>query len=182
MALASQRPVRTINVIQGEHAISTDPEAMLTTVLGSCVATCMYDPVARVGGMNHFLLPGDQGNASSSMSYGLNAMELLINGLLKEGAMKGRLQAKIFGGARMMKGLSDIGQKNSEFARTFLHRENIPCISDSLGGEMARRIRFWPTDGRARQLLLGKSETIDRNVVEVKTPVITEAVDDIELF
>lgn len=143
-----------LHVVQGEYAVVTEAGVVLTTILGSCVATCMWDPVAQIGGMNHFLLPGDDDTSGDSMKYGVNAMELLINGLLQKGAHRPRLQAKLFGGAHVIQNLSDIGAKNAAFAHKFLRLEGIPCAAESLGGDRARRIRFWPTTGRAGQMLL----------------------------
>jgi chemotaxis protein CheD len=139
-------------ITQGEHAVSQDREAVITTVLGSCVACCLWDPLAAAGGMNHMLLAGraERGNAWSDLA-GVNAMELLINDLLKLGAARDRLQAKVFGGARMVSGLSDIGEANAAFTLEFLARENIACVGKSLGGEQARRLEFWPATGIARQ-------------------------------
>ncbi|MEZ5892637.1 MAG: chemotaxis protein CheD [Parvularculaceae bacterium] len=173
-------PEELVHVIQGEFSVSNKPNVVLTTVLGSCVATCLFDPVARVGGLNHFLLPGVEGKGGSEVMYGVHAMELLINALLKKGADKRRLQAKLFGGARMIDGLSDIGQKNAFFARDFLMRENIPCLGESLGGTQARRIRFEPVTGRARQRVLG-----DARMVEPQKPKpvpVEPAASDVELF
>src|SRR4051812_24075597 len=100
---------RRINIVQGEYKVSGDPGVVITTLLGSCVAACIRDPVAGVGGMNHFLLPGSEVGASKvSESMGVHLMELLLNGLMREGAQRDRLEAKLFGGARMMSGLSDI--------------------------------------------------------------------------
>lgn len=139
-------------VIQGEYMVSDSPNCLLSTVLGSCVATCLYDPVAGVGGMNHFLLPGLDGNVSGDTnSYGLHLMECLINGLLKQGAKRNRIQGKLFGGAYITKGLPDIGSGNVAFARKFLAYEGIPCMGESLGGSSARRLRFWPVTGQASQ-------------------------------
>lgn len=142
---------RKVHVIQGEHHVSDDPEVMLTTVLGSCVSACLHDPVAGLGGMNHFLLAdAGAGGDSEAVRYGAYAMEVLINSLLKRGAARGRLQAKVFGGARMFDGLSDVGAGNARFVRGFLEVEAIPLISESLGGLTARRVEFWPATGRAR--------------------------------
>src|SRR5580692_5502055 len=95
-----------IHLIQGDCRVTADPEVIMTTVLGSCIATCMRDPVAMVGGMNHFLLPEGQGtDRPTSMRYGAHAMELLVNALLTLGARRERLEAKLFGGARMTDGL-----------------------------------------------------------------------------
>src|SRR5262249_19029290 len=116
--------VHVVHVVQGEFKVSTSPDVMLTTVLGSCVAACMRDPAAGVGGMNHFLLPGVLAGEGADLERGVHAMELLINALLQAGARRDRLEAKLFGGARMMKNLSDIGAKNSVFASEFLRQEN----------------------------------------------------------
>lgn len=151
---ATVQATRSVHVIQGTHAVSDDPHTMLVTVLGSCVATCLWDEAAGIGGMNHFLLPEATGNDTEATLFGAFAMELLINELLKRGARKNRLQAKLFGGGRIVNGLSDIGAKNAAFARQFLAREGIPCVSESLGGDRGRRIRFWPVTGRAQQMFL----------------------------
>lgn len=143
-----------VNVIQGDYAISEEEHVVLTTVLGSCVAVCMFDPQRKIGGMNHFLLPSRDGAEGENVRYGAYAMELLINGLLRKGADRGELRAKMFGGASMMGNLRDIGGSNAAFARGFLHDEGIPCLAESIGGTSARRIRFWPTTGRARQLMV----------------------------
>lgn len=147
---------QTLHVIQGEQAISDQHEIMITTVLGSCVAACLYDPERHIGGMNHFLLADGSGAQDGDMRYASASMERLVNGLMKQGADRSRMRAKIFGGARMMAGLPDIGRRNGEAAIAFLASERIPCVSMSLGGSQARRIRFWPATGRAQQLLLGE--------------------------
>jgi len=139
--------------VQGQYRISSEPGETLSTILGSCVACCLRDPHLGLGGMNHFLLPGE-GATANSVSYGVNAMELLINGLLSRGAQRERLQAKLFGGAQVVKGLGDIGSQNAVFAQDFLKSEGIPCVGQSLGGSRARRLRYWPVSGRASQLLL----------------------------
>ena len=179
MSLSSNR--KAINVIQGDFAVSDDREDVMTTVLGSCVAACIYDPRSQVGGLNHFLLPGENAGSSTSMSYGLNAMELLINNMLKQGASRKRFQAKLFGGARMIKGLSDIGQQNATFALDFLKMEGIPCVSQSLGGTSARRIRFWPTTGRVQLRMMGNVD--DMLPVKVKKAVIASPdASELDLF
>lgn len=155
-------PVRKIHIIQGEYRVVAEEDIVLSTVLGSCVAACMRDPDARVGGMNHFLLPG--GNASSSLEaerYGAYLMELLINGLLKRGARRERIEAKLFGGARMVEGLSNIGVQNATFAREFLANEGIRIVAENLGGTHGRRLEFFPISGRARQILLPHTPAIE---------------------
>lgn len=150
-----------ITVAQGAQAVSGDDGAVMTTVLGSCIAACLYDPVARVGGMNHFLLPAPGPHASRRIVYGTQAMELLINGMLNLGSRKGDIRAKLFGGARVMGGLSDIGATNIDFATRFLVDEDIPCVARSLGGTQARRVRFWPTSGRANQRMFAPTQAME---------------------
>jgi chemotaxis protein CheD len=148
---------RKVHIIQGEFAIHADPDVVLTTLLGSCVAACLRDPMAGVGGMNHFLLPGEAG--ASGLRYGVHAMELLVNGLIKRGARRERLEAKLFGGARLSDHLADVGSQNADFAERFLREEGIRFMGGSLRGEQPRRIQFWPVSGRARQVLLSRSES-----------------------
>lgn len=143
---------KTITIVQGDYAVSSDPAVIMSTVLGSCVAVCLFDPQARIGGMNHFLLAGEGQARGDDLKYGINAMELLINKVLRAGGERRALQAKLFGGARMTDHARDIGRSNAIFAQEFLDREGIPCVSQSLGGEKARRVQFTPTTGAARQL------------------------------
>lgn len=157
----------------------SDANAVLTTILGSCVATCMFDPLAKVGGMNHFLLPGDTG--VEGMKYGVNAMELLINGLLQQGATRARLQAKLFGGANVISNLSDIGAQNVAFAQRFLQTEGIQVVGTSLGGDRARRVRYWPTTGRASQMWIDRAEVFTAERKAKPAPVAKDA-GDLELF
>jgi chemotaxis protein CheD len=151
---------RKVHIVQGEQHVDNDPHVILTTLLGSCIAACIWDAVAGVGGMNHFLLPGDETEVrktepgTGAMRYGVHAMELLVNDLLRHGAQRRNLQAKIFGGARMIKGLTDVGELNAAFVERFLKAENIPIRGGSVRGESGRRIQFWPVSGRARQVLL----------------------------
>ncbi len=144
----------TIHVVQGEYRVSDRPDVVITTVLGSCVAACIYDPVRGVGGMNHFLLPEAAGGAGD-IRHAAAAMERLINALLRHGAQRDRMQAKLFGGARMIASLPDIGRQNAEAARRILETDGIPVISGDVCGTEARRIRFWPGTGRVQMLLLG---------------------------
>lgn len=156
------------HVIQGEQAVSDNPETTLQTVLGSCVSACLHDPVRGIGGMNHFLLP-DSGNGTD-MRYASAAMERLVNELLKNGAQRERLQAKLFGGARIMPSLPDIGGRNAEAALTFLRNEGIACRSQCLGGTQARRIRFWPATGRAQQLLIDRHDALQDATLVQEAP------------
>lgn len=148
---------RRIHVVQGEYHVTGDASVVLATILGSCVAACMRDPVAGIGGMNHFLLPsGASDGPAKGMQYGVHSMELLVNGLLQLGARRDRLEAHLFGGARMITGLTDVGLQNATFAEEFLRREGIAHRGGSLRGEQGRRVQFWPVQGRARQMAIVK--------------------------
>ncbi len=149
---------RNLVVLQGEFRISDDPRDILFTILGSCVAACIRDPVAGVGGLNHFLLPGTGRADANTLKYGLHAMELLINALIRAGAQRGRLEAKLFGGARIQIGLPDVGRSNAEFAEEFLRREGLRYVGGSLGGTQGRKIRYRPVTGEARQMLMVGAE------------------------
>lgn len=140
-----------IPLFQGETRISDRHDEIMTTILGSCIATCMWDAVAGVGGMNHFLLPGATSDRGDNMRYGVNAMELLVNGLLKKGADCRRLEVKLFGGAKMFEGGAEIGAKNATFAKWYMENEGFTVSGGCLGGTRGRKIRFWPVSGRVHQ-------------------------------
>ena len=166
----------SVHVGQGEHAIGRDPDTVIGAVLGSCVAACIWDPDRRIGGMNHIVLPDQTGVRAAIDGHGAFAMERLINALLREGASRSRLRAKVFGGAAMMAGLPDIGRRNAEFITAYLKNEGIPLDGSSLGGNQARMIRFWPHSGRARQRLVDRVEENTRPAAPVP------AGNDVELF
>jgi chemotaxis protein CheD len=173
---------KKIHVIQGEHYATDDPEVMLTTVLGSCVAVCLRDPEAGVGGMNHFLLPdSDDAAGGTAVRFGTHAMELLINDILRRGGRRHRFQAKLFGGGRMFAGLSDVGDANASFAERFLRDEGVPVMGGSLRGPRARRVRFWPVSGRALQRFVDDPSQIrDLREIPVRRPPADEGA--VELF
>lgn len=150
-ALARRDGLRRITVAQGETRVSAEPDVVLTTVLGSCIAACLYDPVAQVGGINHYLLAEGQAvDAASMQRYGVYAMEVLINAMMAMGAARYRLKARIFGGASMRRGFRDIGGTNIAFARRFLGDERIPLVGEDVGGTAARRVEFRAALGLAR--------------------------------
>jgi chemotaxis protein CheD len=167
-----------VQITQGETFVTTQPDELLTTVLGSCVAACIRDPLARVGGMNHFLLPGSEGDDKHAIYYGINAMELLINGMMQHGAQRNRMEAKLFGGANVMASLTDIGTRNGEFAIRYLVQEGIRHAGGDLGGNSPRKIEYWPLTGRARQMLVGgDSEELVRHEIAL-----APQQGDVELF
>jgi chemotaxis protein CheD len=144
-------PLR-VTVMQGQVYVGTGGNEVLTTVLGSCIACCLYDPLARVGGMNHFLLgqPSAGSSAVSDKSYGVYLMELLINQMMTRGGVKSRMKAHIYGGANMHAGMTRIGDANDIFAINFLADEKIPLVRQETGGDTARRVDFDPVNGRTR--------------------------------
>jgi chemotaxis protein CheD len=149
---------RTQVIAQGEYGIGDQPELVLSTILGSCVAVCLRDPVLRLGGMNHILLPDAAGGRIGAASFGASDMERLMNALLKRGALRNRLEAKVFGGAAVVTGLSDIGARNAAFVRAFLAAEGIATLSENTGGDRPRQVRFWPESGRAQHRFVGLTE------------------------
>lgn len=177
---------RRVHIIQGEYKVISDPDVVLSTILGSCVAACLRDPVAGVGGMNHFLLPGT-GNTMASggdaTRYGVHLMELLINGLLKKGARRERLEAKIFGGAKTIASFSNVGEQNAQFATQFLRDEGIRLVGASTGGDHGRKVEYWPVSGRARQIPLTGAETQKTVALEQRPVVAPKPVESsIEFF
>lgn len=170
-----------IHIMQGEARVERGEDTILTTLLGSCVAACIRDPEAGVGGMNHFLLPGSGGSETGrAESFGLYLMEVLINGLLNRGARRGHLEAKLFGGARTVDGLSDVGAKNGAFAERFLQMEGIRYLGGSLGGTRGRRIEYWPHSGRARQIFF---EETSMPKIPVAAPArAPQTIGDVDLF
>ena len=143
----------------GMHAAKISPgelyasqrNILIVTVLGSCVSTCLMDPVARIGGMNHFMLPdraGVHSLVSEPARYGAHAMEMLINNLLSMGAHRDRLVAKVFGAGRVLPGMSDVGARNAQFALEYLDRERITVSARDVGGIHARKVYFFVETGR----------------------------------
>ncbi|MCT2399816.1 chemotaxis protein CheD [Novosphingobium mangrovi (ex Huang et al. 2023)] len=153
--------VTRLTVLQGQFKVSAGPKVELSTVLGSCVATCLYDPVVELGGMNHFLLPeppASHNRGEVDVHYGVYLMEMLINEMLAYGARKDRLRAHLYGGANIRSGMQQIGTANAEFARGFLLRERIELVREDLGGVSARRVDFRPASGQVRCRAVASSD------------------------
>jgi chemotaxis protein CheD len=137
-----------VKVLPGEYFVTRERLAIMT-VLGSCIAACLWDSRAGVGGMNHFMLPeGD--SADTSGRYGSYAMELLINEMMKLGARRETLQAKIFGGAQVMHNLTtlNVGVRNTRFVQEYLATERIPVVSDDVLDIYPRKVVFFPVTGK----------------------------------
>ncbi len=153
--MGSEKP--HIHLHPGEYYVSTR-EVVISTLLGSCVSACLFDPVQRIVGMNHFLLSNPRYSRdlpyyiTEAGRYGIQAMELIINAMLSRGARKSCIRAKAFGGASLFQSSSEVGnffcvgQVNVTFIREFLRQENIPLISEDLGGDRGRVIRFHAED------------------------------------
>lgn len=145
--------MRRVTILQGDARATSDPRDEFSTVLGSCVAACLFDPLAGVGGMNHFLLaepPSANPSAAIDVHYGVYLMEVLVNEMLARGARKHRLKAHLYGGANVNRTMMKIGSINAEFARGFLIREGIALMREDLGGTQARRVDFRPASGQVR--------------------------------
>lgn len=144
-------PTTRLTVMQGQARVSAGPRVEFSTVLGSCVSTCLFDPEEQVGGMNHFLLAEPPaGGHEVDEHYGVYLMEMLINEMLANGAAKHRLRAHLYGGANLHPGMAQIGTANASFAKGFLTRERITLVREDLGGTNARRVDFRPASGMVR--------------------------------
>lgn len=147
--------VNAVKILPGEYFATRDG-TLIVTVLGSCVSACIRDPIAKIGGMNHFLLPNDENTSntynSASARYGTYAMEVLINELLKLGASRNRLEAKVFGGGNVLKGLTlnNVGQRNAEFILEYLQEESIPLVAKDLLDQYPRKVYFFPETGEVK--------------------------------
>lgn len=137
-----------VKVLPGEYYVTAD-ELVVMTVLGSCIAACIWDPRVRVGGMNHFMLP--EGGSDSGGRYGSYAMELLINELMKQGARRETMQAKVFGGGAVMSSFTtmNVGERNTKFVLDYLQTERIAVVSKDVLDIHPRKVCFFPATGKA---------------------------------
>lgn len=162
-----------VKLLPNEYYVTPD-DMVLSTVLGSCVAACVRDSTAGVGGMNHFMLP-DDGNpgssgsgASASMRYGAYAMEMLLNELLKAGARRERLEAKVFGGGAVLANMTmlNIGDRNADFVLRYLQMEQVRVTAQDLRGNLPRRISYFPRSGKVmvrRLHRINEAEQVQRD-------------------
>ncbi len=143
--------IEAVKILPGEYYV-TSRNVLIVTVLGSCVSVCLFDRMAKIGGMNHFMLPDHRegGVLSESARYGAYAMEILINNLIKAGASRNRLEAKVFGAGRVLSGMTqtDVGARNASFAMHFLDDEGIPVKANDLLGIYPRKVYFFANEGR----------------------------------
>lgn len=178
-----------VKILPGEYYATTN-DTLIVTVLGSCVSVCLRDPVAGVSGMNHFLLPNEGGGndvLSESARYGVYAMDILINHMLKLGASRYRMEAKVFGGGNVLKGFTStsVGERNSEFVLDYLKTENIPILAKDLLDIYPRKVYFFPDTG---QVLVRKIKSLHNTTIMDRESAYrmqlrnSQASGDVELF
>ena len=137
-----------VKVVAGDYYV-TNQDEMIATVLGSCIAVCIRDPKAGVGGINHFILPDSNCDIlSASNRYGVFAMEQLINGIIRHGGQRDNFEIKLVGGGNIMGGSNNIGQINIDFVKNFLNIEGFKQVAEDLGGNQPRRIVYNITEGK----------------------------------
>ena len=160
-------PHEIASILPGEFFVSTEP-MVVYTVLGSCISACIRDPIAGVGGMNHFMLPAPKEHQSGdawggeSTRYGSFAMEQLINGILKRGGLRQRLEVKLFGAGKIYEGNIDVGARNTEWVLNYLKAEGFAIASSNLGDVYPRKVYYFTDSGR---VLMKKIERIKNRTI-----------------
>lgn len=147
----------TASILPGEYYV-TEQDEMITTVLGSCVSACIRDPQAGIGGRNHFMLPinqsdtqaATQSNTGDAARYGNQAMELLINTILKHSGRRANFQVKIFGGGRILSQMTDVGRRNIAFVQAYIQLEGLRLVAEDVGDVHPRKVLYFPMSGKER--------------------------------
>jgi len=172
-----------VSVMPGELHVTSE-DVVIATVLGSCVSACVRDVWRGTGGINHFMLPDTvRGDEGSSARYGVYALECLVNQVLGSRGKRADLEVKAFGGGRVIDIGGDVGRRNIELVRRFFAEEEIPIISEDLGGQVARRLRYWPKTGRAQMQSIPMNRAADVVASERRARRrLTAALGAIELF
>ncbi|MFC5479230.1 chemoreceptor glutamine deamidase CheD [Massilia suwonensis] len=177
-------------ILPGEYYY-TGKNMLIVTVLGSCVSACIRDRITGLGGMNHFMLPDGGGDAgspvSASMRYGTFAMEVLINDLLKAGARRENLEAKVFGGGAVLRGFTamNVGERNASFVMNFLKTERIPVLAEDLNDIHPRKVYFFPKTGKVlvKKLMQTQNDTLAKRELDyAKRLKVTPVGGEIDLF
>lgn len=177
-------------ILPGEYYY-TNKDMLIVTVLGSCVAACIRDRVSGLGGMNHFMLPDGGGDAdspvSASMRYGTYAMEVLINQLLKSGARRENMEAKVFGGGAVLRGFTaiNVGERNAEFVLKYLRAEKMRITAEDLNDVYPRKVYFFPRTGKVlvKKLMQVHNDTLVKREQDYASKLKTNTVSgDVELF
>jgi chemotaxis protein CheD len=178
-----------VKILPGEYFVH-DEDLLIMTTLGSCIAACLWDRQAKVGGMNHFMLPEGSGNdtATASGRYGSYAMELLINEMMKRGASRATMEAKVFGGGQVIGGMNtiNVGERNTSFVLDYLKTEHIPVVSRDVLDIYPRKVCFLPASGKAMVKRLASANTdallaLDRDAAQKAAPAAT-AGGSVDLF
>lgn len=159
-----------LNVLPGQFRVSSSTTEVFYCLLGSCVATCLFDPVACIGGINHFLLPGSNPSKTESAKYGAQSMAKLVNAMLRQGAVSNRLHARIYGGAQIIETSTSIGHSNAQFAQDFIQRQGFFTTDVKVGGATGRRVLFAPAFGSATVNEIGVREVSMQNRCRNQTP------------
>jgi chemotaxis protein CheD len=186
-----QHEKHAAKILPGEFYVTRHDE-IIVTVLGSCISACVRDPITGIGGMNHFMLPvsaqleADVNNSLGlSTRYGNYAMEHLINEILKYGGLRKNLEVKIFGGGKILAQMTDVGEKNMQFVRAFIHTEGLNLLSEDLGDIYPRKVHYYPKSGkvRVRKLRSLHNDTIGaRERAYMRQIEAEQSQSDIELF
>ncbi len=180
----------TAKILPGEYYVTTQPNEAVATTLGSCVSACIRDKVFGIGGMNHFMLPMKDDQASgawmdSATRYGSYAMEHLINDILKNGGNRNNLEVKLTGGGKIIANMSDVGERNIQFVLDYLKLENIDIVVEDLGDIFPRKVMYYPASGRLR---IKRLRTLHNETVYQREQMYKRELDvqpdagDIELF
>lgn len=180
-------------ILPGQYFVTMCDE-LIVTVLGSCVSACIRDRVFGVGGMNHFMLPNNGAGSPAkeygmivgdAARYGIYAMELLINEILKNGGNRQNLEVKITGGGKMFANMADVGKRNVEFVRKFLATEGLEIAAEEVGDIYPRKVRYYPGNGKLKVAKMHsvRNDTVSsREVAYLRDLHKQPAQGDIELF
>ena len=179
----------TAKILPGEFYVTAVNEA-ITTVLGSCISACIRDPVAGIGGMNHFMLPVKKerevsNDLSTAARYGNFAMEQMINDILRNGGSRESLEIKIFGGGKVMKAMTDVGKRNIKFVKDYVALEGFRLVAEDVGGLHPRKVVYLPKTGKVmvKKLYNKHNQTIElRDEKYLDQISKSEVESDIELF
>ena len=155
-----------VKIYPGGYYVTSHPGEVLMTLLGSCVAACVRDPVVGVGGMNHFMLPDSEtgvwAGVSASARYGNFAMEIVINEILSRGGRRDRLEIKLFGGGDVLATGTRVGSRNVAFVRDYLRNEQLTAVASDLGGDTGRRIHYFPDTGKVMRKLFARDPIVEK--------------------
>ncbi|MBN4054165.1 chemoreceptor glutamine deamidase CheD [Nitrospira defluvii] len=145
-------PYEIAQILPGEYFVSNTPK-VIYTILGSCISACVMDPVLKIGGMNHFMLPAPRDSSThdswrESARYGSYAMEMLINEIMKRGGDRDRLEVKLFGGGKLYKSMSDVGLNNADWTFKYLEIEGLKLVMSDVGDVYPRKVYYFTDSGR----------------------------------